>query len=134
MNGLNKYNYSTGEFTIYIRDDKSKNSINDNYVVFLCLGSDSILWIGTKSGITQLDLIKNEFKYLSETDGLNSSTVYEIIEDDLGNMWFATGKGLSQLKTIRPEKLSAMCWVNGLRKLKYDDSDNKFATAAAVEQ
>lgn len=119
MNGLNKYNYSTGEFTIYVRDEKSKNSINDNYVVSLCLGSDSILWIGTKSGITQLDLVKNEFKYLSETDGLNSSTVYEIIEDDLGNMWFATGKGLSQLKKGENE-LITYSEEDGLQSIEFN--------------
>jgi len=97
-NGLDKYSYLTDQITNYARDEKSNNTLSDNYIVSLCYTTDSTLWIGTKSGINRLNLKTNVYKYYFEGDGLASSTVYEIIEDEFGNMWFATGKGLSELK------------------------------------
>ena len=98
-NGLDKYNYEKDSIENFARDEKSNNTLSDNYIVSLCYTSDSTLWIGTKAaGINRLNIKNNVFKYYSMADGLASNIIYEIIEDDFGNMWFATGKGLSELK------------------------------------
>lgn len=98
-NGLDRYSYRNDRIVNYTRVENSTNTLSDNYIVSLCFASDHNLWIGTKSsGINRLNLKDSIFTYFTEADGLASNIIYEIVEDDFGNMWFSSGKGLSLLK------------------------------------
>jgi ligand-binding sensor domain-containing protein len=96
-NGLNKYNPGSKKIEYYLRKEGVTNTMPDNYTVSLCYASDSTLWIGTKSSATRLDPRTNTYTHFTEADGIPADIVYEIIEDNLGNIWFATGNGLAQL-------------------------------------
>ncbi|MBN4077605.1 histidine kinase [bacterium AH-315-C20] len=53
-----------------------------------------ILWNLFYSGYSQ-ELVQHSINY-NVKDGLPSSQVYDIVEDDLGFMWFATDRGISK--------------------------------------
>jgi len=97
-NGLNYYSPQSKKITHILRQEGLQNTLNDNYTVSICYTSDSSLLIGTKSGINKLNIETKKFTYITEADGLPAGVVYEIIEDDWGNVWFGTGNGLAELK------------------------------------
>lgn len=79
---------------------------NDVYCIFQ--DSDDVLWIGTGGGLNRLDLYSNpetykefqkgrvHFDSFTEKDGLPANLIYGIMEDEEGNLWISTTKGLSK--------------------------------------
>jgi signal transduction histidine kinase/ligand-binding sensor domain-containing protein/DNA-binding response OmpR family regulator len=61
------------------------------------------LWVGTKGGgLQRLDLYKGHFdQRFTTAEGLVDNVVYGILNDDFGNLWLSTNRGLTQfnLKT-----------------------------------
>ena len=86
--------------------DKNSNILhNDIYCVFQ--DSEDIIWIGTGGGLNRLDLSDSisivelykgraKFESFTEKDGLPANLIYGILEDDEGNLWISTTKGLSK--------------------------------------
>jgi signal transduction histidine kinase/ligand-binding sensor domain-containing protein/DNA-binding response OmpR family regulator len=56
------------------------------------------LWVGTKGGgLQRLDLYKGHFDQRYTTaDGLVDNVVYGILNDDFGNLWLSSNRGLTQ--------------------------------------
>ncbi len=56
------------------------------------------LWVGTKGGgLQRLDLYKGHFdQRFTTADGLVDNVVYGILNDDFGNLWLSTNRGLTQ--------------------------------------
>lgn len=62
-------------------------------------GKDSVLWIGTGSGLIRYDLRHKKYSlYNSRTNNLSHNTIRAIHEDVQGNLWVGTYDGLNQLK------------------------------------
>ena len=53
-------------------------------------------WIGTYTGLNQMDRKKGTFTSFTEMDGLCSNVVQSILEDSHGNLWLSTGKGIAK--------------------------------------
>lgn len=100
-----------------------------------------ILWIGT-SGHGLGRFHKEEFRYLTKTDGLSSNNVFSIFEDAEGSIWVGTQEGLSQLTDIKLPVYSATegidigtahtvtasvkggLWIAGTRGVSYFDGEH----------
>lgn len=54
------------------------------------------MWIGTSNGLNLLNKDKGIFTHYFSKDGLPNSTICGILEDDGGNLWISTNKGLSE--------------------------------------
>lgn len=91
-NGLNKYDKTTGEFTVYKKSDNA-NSIINNEVRVLHIDSDGLLWIGTRGGISTFDRNGKFTTYnnIFEENGVYEKTISAIYEDNKGIMWFGLG-------------------------------------------
>jgi len=59
----------------------------------------SVAWAGTESGgLVRWDLTNNSYRqYLAPQDGLFSNDIYDLDLDSQGQLWLATGHGLSRL-------------------------------------
>ncbi|RZK38878.1 MAG: response regulator, partial [Pedobacter sp.] len=91
--GISIFNPSTEQFTVL---DKAKNNLPNNLTLSVLRDRQGNLWIGTFSGgLSLYDRQKNKFVNFSEQAGLNNSTVYAIVEDEKGQIWVSTNKGIS---------------------------------------
>jgi signal transduction histidine kinase/ligand-binding sensor domain-containing protein/DNA-binding response OmpR family regulator len=78
------------------------NSLSNNDVHYLCVDKKKQLWIGTFGGglnklISKATTTKPaSFKNYSIKDGMSSDIVLSILEDKIGNLWFASENGISR--------------------------------------
>ncbi len=97
LGGLNKLDLRTGKFISFL-DLKS----GFNCVINIYEDRQGRFWAGTYlSGLFLFDKKKGSKKRYSEKDGLLFNTVTGISEDNSGNIWLASARGLSKFD---PEK------------------------------
>lgn len=89
------------KFKIYKSDPNDSVSISHNYILTVFESKSGDIWIGTFGGGMNKLLISNEgeiigFKTYSINEGLPNSVIKGILEDDNGNLWLSTNKGLSR--------------------------------------
>ena len=93
--GLCRYDKSTGKFRSYTTK-AGKSPISSNEILSLHLSKDSTLWIGTGYGINRLISAETgEFESFTTKNGLLNNTIAGIEEDNKGNLWLSTNKGIS---------------------------------------
>jgi signal transduction histidine kinase/CheY-like chemotaxis protein/ligand-binding sensor domain-containing protein/AraC-like DNA-binding protein len=82
----------------YHNNSVTRNSLNYNHVSsFLDDPAQpaEYLWIGTKGGgLNRLNKTTNDFFHVTAKDGLPDDVVYGILDDDAGNIWGSTNKGI----------------------------------------
>src|SRR5205085_8464437 len=73
--------------------------VSSNLIFSLCLDPvqpKKYLWIGTGgSGLNRMDVISDKCISFSIKDGLPNNVIYGILNDNDGNLWMSTNKGLS---------------------------------------
>ena len=108
-NGLVQFDVSKRSTAVYENILNQSYSLSNNTVTCLHKSNqkgEEILWIGTVGGLNKLvlpaplGLIKGEpgpvFIHFTVKDGLSSNLICGISEDDFGNLWISTDKGLSR--------------------------------------
>ncbi|MBN2611463.1 MAG: response regulator [Bacteroidales bacterium] len=85
----------------FVNQPGESSSLSGNYVISICLDSDSNLWFGTYgNGLNKLikDPFTGEeyFVNFNESHGLADNIVYGILEDNYGRLWLSTDNGLSR--------------------------------------
>jgi ligand-binding sensor domain-containing protein/signal transduction histidine kinase/DNA-binding response OmpR family regulator len=131
--GLNYYNANTNKFTQFVHQNNQPNSLTQNTV--LCLFSDSKgrLWVGTEGGgLNYYDKASQKFYPITVNLGLSNAVIHAIREDENGNLWVSTNKGLSKINfksfalPFVKEKLNVMNYTvaDGLQS-------NQFTSGAA---
>jgi ligand-binding sensor domain-containing protein/serine phosphatase RsbU (regulator of sigma subunit) len=127
--GLNIINRKNQEIINYSKYNLNrKRRISSNKVPVIFEDSDGNIYLGTGKGIMLYNRNNENFGSLSEKipscrcDTFMNSQVYDILEDSLKTLWFATGSGLYSLNAGR-EKL--------LRHHKIGDTGNKGLTGPA---
>lgn len=110
--GLNLFiNEGIGKFIRWTSDDNglSSNSINaiiESTNKKYASDDKTVLWIATDNGLNKFMIInsaadilidnsKIEIKQFSSRQGLLNNSIKAISEDDNGNLWLTTGKGIS---------------------------------------
>ncbi|MCK4346656.1 MAG: hypothetical protein KAX05_15335, partial [Bacteroidales bacterium] len=110
---LNKLDPKTEKFTGYKNDPQDPESLSHNTVISIFEDSSGTLWFGTSggglnklvppapdfSGSGSEESIK--FIHYTTKDGLPDNTIHGLLEDDKGNLWISTGKGLSKFTPLK---------------------------------
>jgi|GEM_PF-969573 len=95
--GLLEYDRDKDKFLYYETSSDNPNAISNNVITTLYLGKDGVLWIGTGgSGIDAFNRKEKTFTNYSTRDGLVSDNISGILEDEKGNLWITTVKGMSK--------------------------------------
>ncbi len=55
------------------------------------------IWVGSKSGLWEIDVTREFTTHFTEADGLPSNEVNALLFDENGYLWIATDRGLSQM-------------------------------------
>jgi signal transduction histidine kinase/ligand-binding sensor domain-containing protein/DNA-binding response OmpR family regulator len=90
--GLAMYNTATRSFQVFTRDNSKLPS--DKVEALLCDKQGNV-WVGTYGGgLSLFDKAKKLFINFSEKDGLQNTTIYQIVEDLQGRIWLSTNTGI----------------------------------------
>jgi len=71
----------------------------DRYVNAIFKDTEGIYWLGTENGVVEYK--NGEQTRYSNKEGVEGSSVYEIKEDELGNIWFGTNKGITSFTKLK---------------------------------
>ena len=97
--GINRFDPENHTFTCYSHEPGNPNSLSHDIVVSIYESPHRprILWISTYGGgLNKFDLNTSTFTCYREKDGLPNDMVYGILEDNSGNFWLSTDRGLSR--------------------------------------
>ena len=95
--GLNRYNPKTKKFKRYQNDKNNPESLGNNWVHTLYEDKRGLIWVGTHGGgISILNPQSGKFTHLTEKEGIANNIINAFAEDDIGNMWFSSIKGLTR--------------------------------------
>lgn len=103
--GLCKYEPAIDKFTRYQHNPKDSTSISSDIVVSLYIDKNETLWLGTRTGLDKMEYTADNkvfFRHYNEKNGFSAPTIDAIIEDEFGNLWLTTSKGLTR---FNPETL-----------------------------
>ena len=72
-------------------------SLSCNQIVHMYADVSGRLWIGTTNGLNLYDDSNEIFYVFTEADGLPDNCIFGILEDDQGNLWLSTRKGICKV-------------------------------------
>jgi signal transduction histidine kinase/ligand-binding sensor domain-containing protein/DNA-binding response OmpR family regulator len=97
--GINVYNPQKEQWTTYTQ---SNSQLPSDKVQSLLHDSRGNMWVGTfGEGLSLYDKKNQTFITFAEKDGLQNSTVYQIIEDLNGLIWLSTNAGISSFDVTK---------------------------------
>ena len=95
--GLNKFDKEAGRFIHYRANPSDPNGLKNDYIISIHEDQEGILWIGTNGGgLARFDPEKESFVHFTESDGLASNVIYDILEDEAENLWLSTNDGIAK--------------------------------------
>jgi len=104
-NGLNKFD--NGRFHRYQHDPNNENSLSSNVIIDIYEDEAGALWIGTAGGgLNRFEVQSKRIAHYTKKDGLPDNQIVGILSDDRGNLWLATGKGLSKFNPLSGEVIN----------------------------
>jgi PAS domain S-box-containing protein len=102
--GLNRFDKEKEQFIHYMSKQNNPNSLSHNFISAIYEDKSRILWIGTLGGgLNKFEKEKGIFTVYKTEQGLPDNVIYDILEDNDGNLWLSTNKGLSKLN---PKKVN----------------------------
>lgn len=107
--GLNRFNPQTKFFTHIMNEEHDTNSLSSNLSWFLLIDNEKNLWISTQAAGLNVLSYQNrlndnfEFMHFDTRSGMKSQTIYGMVQDDFGDIWLSSNKGVSR---YFPEKNS----------------------------
>ncbi len=117
--GLNRFDEKTGNFEIVFPDTQSFQPAVNDKIMSLESASDSILWIGTSGGgLIKLNTNTNSIRNFSIAQGLSSTVIYGILEDNKSNLWLSTDDGIFLFDTAT-ERFTQFGIEDGVQSLEF---------------
>ncbi len=94
-NGLGRYNPWLGHFDWFDEGSGEQSVLTNHSIRVMYEDENRHLWIGTEYGLSVLDSSRNLIRKFvcttgNCTEGLNGKTIYDMVEDRQGRIWFAT--------------------------------------------
>ncbi|MCC6690630.1 MAG: hypothetical protein IT235_03780, partial [Bacteroidia bacterium] len=84
MNGVSRFNPSTGKITNFT----SKDGLCNNEVNSISNDNDGNIWFATNNGASKFNINTEKFETFTKTQGLGSNKIFTVYKDSKGNMWF----------------------------------------------
>ncbi len=95
--GLNQFDRQLKTFLHYQYKEQDSTSLSHNKVSAIYEDKTGRLWISTLGGgLNRFDRATGHFDAYREKDGLANDIIYGILEDNQGNLWLSSNKGLSR--------------------------------------
>ena len=115
--GLFSFNEPGNQWKLYKNNTADTSSLSGDYIFSICadpVQPDRYLWVGTNGrGFNRFDKQTGKCIQYSDKDGLPNNTVFGILNDDFGNLWLSTNKGISCFD-IQQKKVRNFTFEDGL--------------------
>lgn len=100
--GLLLFNRNFGTFKRYQSQPNDSKSLSNNFILSLYEDRQGIIWIGTRNGgLNYFQRDAEIFKHYDIADGMPDNSVNGILEDESGNLWLSTNKGLCRFNPLK---------------------------------
>lgn len=90
--GISYFDPRSGIFKNY--QTEAYPGLINNFVTNLFLQGDSVLWIGSHTGICKMDIGQQKFTSFENEPSIKFQTIYSIVEDEAHQVWVGTSSGL----------------------------------------
>ncbi len=120
--GISVIDPANGTIRSFREQPGRSDSLGGNTVADILVGRDGTVWIGTLSGLNRLvsiDASGAHFRRYGMADGMPDSTVYCMVEDSGGDIWFSTNLGIGRLDP-RSGHILAFDYDDGLQGDEYN--------------
>lgn len=95
--GLNKFNPVSELFVRHQYHPENPNSLSDNNIYSIYQAAPDTMWLATANGgLNRFNPQTGQATSYTQSSGLASDVVYNILNDEAGNLWLSTNKGLSK--------------------------------------
>ncbi|HSW61328.1 MAG TPA: two-component regulator propeller domain-containing protein [bacterium] len=78
------------EFTVLDRE----SGLSDNKITAIHKDTENIIWAGTYDNGINIITPAGKISHVKKENGLFDDTIYSVVEDDAGNLWMSSNKGL----------------------------------------
>jgi signal transduction histidine kinase/ligand-binding sensor domain-containing protein/CheY-like chemotaxis protein len=103
-NGLTALDPQRQSFVRYEANPDDPDSLRNGTILSIIESHDGTLWIGTAGGLERFEGARSvqggeqavKFIHFGEQEGLPNSTIYCLREDNSGDLWLSTNRGLSR--------------------------------------
>lgn len=114
--GLAIYHPVTDTWTIY---SQSNSQLPSNKIQSLLCDRRGTMWVGTDGGgLSFFDKRDHQFIRYTEKDGLQNTTIYQIVEDLRGQLWLSTNTGISSMDPVA-KKFRNFTHHNGIQNSNF---------------
>jgi PAS domain S-box-containing protein len=97
LNGrLERIDERSGRRTVYTHDPADTQSLGAGMTWTLFVDSHDNVWVGTENGINVFRAGTRELRRIGVDQGLPNAAVGGILEDEAGNLWLSTHRGLAR--------------------------------------
>jgi signal transduction histidine kinase/ligand-binding sensor domain-containing protein/DNA-binding response OmpR family regulator len=125
LGGLNLYNLTTGEISIFKHDAGAKNSISGNKVWDIEVDNMGQAWIATESGLDRFDPATGSFTHYPEFDDMSNGIRWIFIDNE-NDIWL----GAELTRVYRPGSGIISSFNESFSNLFEDSSGRYWATGA----
>jgi signal transduction histidine kinase/ligand-binding sensor domain-containing protein/DNA-binding response OmpR family regulator len=114
--GVAVYQPASATWTIY---NQNNSRLPSNKIQSLFSDSRGTIWVGTDGGgLSMFNKQKKQFTRFTEKDGLQNTTIYQIVEDLQGQLWLSTNTGISRMDPIS-HKFRNFTSFNGVQNTNF---------------
>ncbi len=101
LDGLNSYDFDSGEVEVFRPDPPDRGEIRDNQLISVAAKDDSHLWVGKDQGKVWLfDVEEGQFSRLTQpqfNDSFETSRIWFLYQDKTEHLWISSSSGTYRL-------------------------------------
>jgi signal transduction histidine kinase/ligand-binding sensor domain-containing protein/DNA-binding response OmpR family regulator len=83
--------------TIFRRNSTNQNNLSSNFINCIYKDKQDRIWVGTEDGLNLWDPQKRQFTIFNTENGLPDECIQSIQEDNIGNFWVSSLKGIAKV-------------------------------------
>jgi len=127
--GIAVYQPVSDTWTIYNQDN---SRLPSNKIQSLLCDSRGTMWVGTDGGgLSLYNRQDKQFTCFTEKDGLQNTTIYQIVEDLRGQLWLSTNTGISSMDPVS-HKFRNFTTFNGVQNSNFVHSSGIRLTGGEI--
>lgn len=134
--GLNLFDRATKRFYYLRNREDDPKSLSTDMVLSIFEDKEGYLWVGTSGRLNRLEAkiednmfgkftsgaLQPEFTSFGTQEGLPNEVIYGILDDEQGNLWMSTNKGIAKFDPRSEKVLKVYDALDGLQNDEFNQN------------